>query len=157
MKQFNLDEYNRLKAEGKEPKIVTRDGYPVSIVRTDLRNIPFPVLAIVHKEVCDMVMTYTTKGGVDYSYVDKNEQDIFFADSEPTYRPYKDAEECFKDTIKHGGWIISGGDQYRFITVIKYRSNHNIVKFTDSIMTFEDLMKAVWADDGSVCGKLIDE
>lgn len=38
MKQFNLEKYLRLKEEGKEPKIVTRDGRSVRILCTDRKK-----------------------------------------------------------------------------------------------------------------------
>ena len=158
MKKFNLDEYNRLKAEGKEPKIVTRNGYEARIISTDIGNDDYPILSTIKiLEGCEIATQTTINGGYFSSGIE-HPYDLFFADTEPTYRPYNDAEECFKDTLKHGGWIISGGDQYRFITGIGYRANHNIVKFNGSNwMTFRELMEAVWADDRGVCGKLIDE
>lgn len=73
--------------------------------------------------------------------------------SKPHYRPYANAEECFADVKKHGGWIISGGNQYRFITGIGYGCNSDIVEMDGGIwMIFGELLQAVWADDGSPCG-----
>ena len=72
---------------------------------------------------------------------------------EPTYRPYANAEEFFADVLKHGGWIISGGNQYRQITGIGYGCYPDIVKMNScNWMKFGELFEAVWADDGSPGG-----
>lgn len=41
MKQFDLEAYNRMIAEGKTPKIVSRDGRDVRILCTDLSGACF--------------------------------------------------------------------------------------------------------------------
>lgn len=75
---------------------------------------------------------------------------------EPKYRPYKDAAECFKDVQKHGGWIIAEG-QYQLITGIGRSYDPDIVRINESNWRITDLVDAVWADDGSVCGVLKEE
>lgn len=71
----------------------------------------------------------------------------------PKYRPYANAKECFADVKKHGGWIISGGNQYRQITGIGYGCYPDIVKMNScNWMKFGELFEAVWADDGTPCG-----
>lgn len=74
---------------------------------------------------------------------------------EPSYRPYKDAEECFKDVIKHGGWVRTMSGQYAFIHGI----GGSGVMFGEEVpFPYERMcLSWVWADDGSVCGKLIDK
>lgn len=61
---------------------------------------------------------------------------------EPKYRPYANAEECFADVQKHGGWMRhKSADEYLFINRVSVRSS------------FEWLFESyVWADDGSPCG-----
>ena len=47
---------------------------------------------------------------------------------EPTYRPFKDAEECWLEMQKHQpfGWLKSKKDgYYSFITMLKYRFRLN--------------------------------
>lgn len=78
---------------------------------------------------------------------------------EPKYRPYKDAEECFADVKKHGGWI-DGVMCDHHKAMITYISNHCV--YTSARITgrteFEDLLNNFhWADDGSVCGVLEEE
>lgn len=77
---------------------------------------------------------------------------------EPKYRPYANAEEFFEDVQKHGGWIVSGGTQYRQITGIGFGCNPDLVKMNGcNWMKFGELMEAVWADDGSPVGVLVEE
>lgn len=61
---------------------------------------------------------------------------------EPKYRPYANAEECFSDMQKHGGWMRhKSADGYLFINRVSVRSS------------FEWLFESyVWVDDGSPCG-----
>lgn len=75
---------------------------------------------------------------------------------EPKYRPYKNADECFRDAQKHGGWI-DGVMCDHHKAMITYISNHCV--YTSARITgrteFEDLLNNFhWADDGSVCGVL---
>lgn len=71
---------------------------------------------------------------------------------EPHYRPYANAEECFVDVKKHGGWI-KGIDEttegYHYVTAVL----NNGVDSNQYCPSYEFMMKMfVWADDGSVCG-----
>ncbi|MBQ0076815.1 MAG: hypothetical protein KBS69_06765 [Bacteroidales bacterium] len=65
----------------------------------------------------------------------------------PTYRPYKDAEECFKDALKHGGWINIRG-QMGMITLIKSYG----IELGEASASYSTLLDFTWADDGSPCG-----
>lgn len=148
MKQFNLDEY----LKDTTQKVVTRDGRSARIVCTDaVGNKDYPILALVLEDNREIVFSYSKDGlnciGAIYP------RDLFFADKESSYRPYANADECFKDVIKHGGWIISAGNQYRQITGIGYGCNSDIVKMSAcDWMKFGELLEAIWADDGTPCG-----
>lgn len=82
---------------------------------------------------------------------------------ESKYRPYKDAEECFADVKKHGGWIRAKHlDEYFNVGAVtslgfaimvasgdKNSMNGNVAE------SFEELLENnVWADDGTPCGIL---
>lgn len=79
--------------------------------------------------------------------------------TEPKYRPYKNAEECFRDVQKHNGWILDNDGNFLKVLTIK----------DDKILTAEDINRvvkwpfglledeAVWADDGTPCGVLEEE
>lgn len=146
MKPFDLEEYNRLVAEGKTPKIVTRKGDSARIICTD-KDGDYAVVALVKSGDKEIVTTCTSKG----RYYDfKTDYDLYFADPEPTYRPYKDEDECFEDVIKHGGWIRNHSGQYLFVYAV-----------ADGTMTFGDYRQFpferackmwVWADDRTPCG-----
>lgn len=87
MKQFNVDEYNRLKAEGKEPKIVTRDGRDVRILCTDRDNEDYPVIVLIQDDrIYEDIWTYT-KDGKFNKYGGDSTVDLFFA------------------PVKHEGWV----------------------------------------------------
>lgn len=74
MKQFNLEEYLRLKEEGREPKIVTREGIPVRILRTDRNHYTFPIVGLFED---GSIESFTTKGLFTYGVDSRN--DLFFA------------------------------------------------------------------------------
>lgn len=73
---------------------------------------------------------------------------------EDRYRPYKNADECFADAMKHGGWVKSlGGGGRRIITGFDYGEHDNKVKLSgDNWQTMESLFEHYnWSDD-SPCG-----
>lgn len=69
----------------------------------------------------------------------------------PKYRPYKDAEECFKDVIKHGGWIKD--TKYGMYCTIDRIGD--IVYYGGLDCTYYYLLtNFIWVDDGTRCGVL---
>lgn len=155
MKQFDLETYNRMIAEGKTPKIVTRDGCDARILCTDKKG-DYPVVAVIlDSENVENVKTHMDDG--KYLEGCKGPSDLFFADIEPTYRPYKDAEECFRDVIKHGGWVK---DKYaiRPVSQITFKEPqgimHDLVRIRGcNGRTYEEFLEDfVWADTGEACG-----
>lgn len=83
MKQFNLAEY----LKNPERKIVTRDGYPATIVSTTFHQENYPVVAEVCFSSYDKKQSYSfTANGL---FLDSSEdpRDLFFAPE------------------KHEGWI----------------------------------------------------
>ena len=82
MKQFNLEEYIRLKAEGREPKLCTRYGHNVRMLCIDRKNVaqgtPFPIVALIELENTEHATYYTASG----NYYEKGGSrfDLFFAD-----------------------------------------------------------------------------
>ena len=68
MKQFNLDEYLRLKEEGKEPILVTNTGNPARIICTDKKDeSDLPVVALVTlNEGYECVMSFTKDGMLSF-------------------------------------------------------------------------------------------
>lgn len=104
MKQFNLDEYLRLKGEGKEPRIVTREGKNARILCTDYSNGAYPIIALYEWNERELCCTYTIDGTFFGSGKESN-HDLFFADldDEPKYRPFKDAEDLLRNQMD--SWI----------------------------------------------------
>lgn len=82
--------------------------------------------------------------------------------TEPKYRPYANAEECFKDVQKHGGWVK---DRYaiRSVSQITIKEPQGIMNDLVQIRgcngrTYEDFLSDfVWADNGTPCGVLEEE
>lgn len=116
MKQFSLEEYLRLKEEGKDPKIVTRVGKPVRILCTDLKTKGYPIVAAIDFRDSERVFT-CTKNGYFLLEEDTDDNDLFFA---PT---------------KHQGWI----NIYREANGTRHRSG----LFYD---TEQRAMAAAWED-----------
>ena len=159
MKPFNLDEYNALVAEGKTPRLVTRDGHDVKMLCTNSKHPLYPIVVLIDIDGVEIPRSMTRDGKYMYDG-DDEPLDLFFADPEPTYRPYRDAEECYKDVVKHGGWIKSKwGQEYfnigcighGFVAMVasgdKTEKNGNVAEHFDKFL--ED---NVWADDNSPCG-----
>lgn len=69
---------------------------------------------------------------------------------EPHYRPYANAEECFKDVLKHGGWIKNTSGQYIHILAV----GESAMAYAENIsFPYERACQFwVWADDNSPCG-----
>lgn len=154
MKPFDLKEYNRLVAEGKTPKLVTRDGRSAKIICTDRDN-HFQVVALVKGKFTEMVLTYSSKGayseGADENPELASEYDLFFADPKPTYRPFNDSKEVMDAVREHGDWIDLGKNEYRQIIAI-YPHSKVVVIGTGSCFDFKDLLNCKWVNNGDVCG-----
>lgn len=71
---------------------------------------------------------------------------------EPKYRPYANAEECYKDVVKHGGWVISGNEHYKKICSI-YKDTVKLFDYA-VVKPFCEMLSYTWADDGTPCGVL---
>ena len=111
MKQFSLEEY----LKDTTQKVVTRDGRSARIVCMDYLKRGYPVLALVLNNNDEFAQSCTKDG--EYSEGLKQPNDLFFADKE-TYRPYANADECFKDVIKHGGWVKNTDGEYLHILAV---------------------------------------
>lgn len=143
MRQFDLDEY----LKDTTQKVVTRDGRSARIVCTDAHSDDYPVIALVMTGGCECGSSFTRDG--EYYKHRKNDDDLFFADKE-TYRPYANAEECFKDVVKHGGWVRNCAGQYIHILAVKENS---MLYAGDMSYPHERAHRNwVWADDGTPCG-----
>lgn len=154
MKPFDLEEYNRLVAEGKTPKLVTRDGRSARIICTD-KDGDFPLVALIKSEDKELIETYTSKGnyrvGADKNPELASDHDLLFADPEPTYLPFKDAKEVMDAVREHGPWIITLRGAYLQILSISQEVK-SIELYECENVGFDELLEYKWADDGSVCG-----
>lgn len=148
MKAFDLDLYNQLVKEDKTPRLVTRSGKSVKLVCVDKRG-KFPLVGLIDNGATERGADFTKDGYFEDQ--PGSDLDLFFADIEPTIRPYKDAEECFKDAVKHGGWMKDRHiNSYYQVATIR---NDRISYMDDVYETFQEMLdENVWADDGSPCG-----
>ena len=75
MEQFSLEKY----LANPSRKVVTRDGRSVRIVCTDMKNTPYPIVALItDKKVGEFCIEYTSDGkfrNLDIEYT----LDLFFA------------------------------------------------------------------------------
>lgn len=109
--------------------------------------------------------TWELNKGWQYSTNWEKTEELKFQDTyeyrikpEPTYRPFKDAEECWQEMLKHQpfGWVKSKEDESRaLITLII--SERDI--FINSIggLTMYELMEKFTFADGAVFGILEEE
>ena len=83
MKQFNLAEY----LKNPERKIVTRDGYPATIVSTTFHQENYPVVAEVCFSSYDKKQSYSFTANGLFLNSSEDSRDLFFAPE------------------KHEGWV----------------------------------------------------
>ena len=150
MKQFDLNTYLRLKEEGKDPRIETRDGQSARIICTNRKGQNGCIVALIYHDEKETMWSFYEDGR--YSRDMEGSLDLFFADldPEPKYRPYKDAEECLKDVVKHGGWVKNTSGQYLHVLAV----TSNAMTYADNVsFPFERACRYwVWADDNSPVG-----
>lgn len=77
MKQFNLEQYLRMKKEGKEPCIITRDGRIARIICTDKKGSQPVVAVILHTTDEEYSYSFTADGRVVKTQ--ESNVDLFFA------------------------------------------------------------------------------
>ena len=85
-------------------------------------------------------------------------QNIFRIKPEPKYRPFKDAEECWQEMLKHQpfGWIKGKEDEYHtFITTV---DNNDAMSLSgNSGWSFFDIMNIYTFADGTPFGMKLEE
>lgn len=115
MKQFDLEEYLRLKEEGKEPKIVTRDGRKVRIICTDKKG-EQPIVGLV-------------------SYTEQEISRSFGCNGLYNFDGSTSALDLFFKPVKHKGWVnvFDNGSVYRcgsaiFLTEEEAKTNGKKIK-----------------------------
>lgn len=78
MKKFNLEEYLRLKEEGREPKIITRCGRSVQIIHTNKQGVQ-PVVALISFDILHTQEVYTFHADGCFNCTKKQSNyDLFF-------------------------------------------------------------------------------
>ena len=83
---------------------------------------------------------------------------IFRIKPEPKYRPFKDAEECWQEMLKHQpfGWIKGKEDEYHtFITTVD--NNDDMALSGNSGWSFIGIMKYYTFADGTPFGMKLEE
>lgn len=152
--QFNLEKYNRLVSEGKTPKIVTRDGRDVRILCTDIKSCDqFVVGALVMEKIgVERGISYDAEGqSYKFTELKDSPSDLFFADPEPTYRPYKDEDECFKDVQKHG-FLIRAKRAKVYHLIVTITSSHIWLGGACEGIPMDRLLDEFEYTDGTPCG-----
>ena len=127
MKLFNLEEY--LKNPSK--KVITRDGKDARIICTDRRDLNFPIVALVAKELRKgETARYYTKDGKFY-ITGSCDFDLFFA------------------TEKHEGWINiyhnSEGAHYVMVCPI-FESKEEAEKTGKRYINYMATIKIEWEE-----------
>lgn len=157
MRQFTLEKFLNYKEEtGKEPKVVSRDGKSARIICVDRTTESLPILALVKEgKNYEAVYAYNKSGESQQGH----KYDLFFAEMQPDpkYRPFSNAEECFAEVQKHGGWVK---DKYaiRHVSQITFKEPQGImndmvqVRGCNGRTYAEFLTDFDWADDGTPCG-----
>ena len=80
-------------------------------------------------------------GEVDLNEYSFDEKESYRIKEEPTYRPFKNAKECFEEMKKHQpfGWLKAKDlEQYYSITIVHYVENCNRYYNLFSNCTFAD-------------------
>lgn len=112
------------------------------------------------KEIQKFIKNYTVGSDrwIDVNSIDTSDKREYRIKPEPTYRPFKDAEECWQEMLKHQpfGWVKSKEDESRALITMMI-SERDI--FINSIggSTMYELMEKFTFDDGAVFGILKEE
>lgn len=82
MKQFTVEEYNRREAAGLNHEVVTRNGFKAEILKTDILNATYPVVASFKTEIeKEKVGSFTSKGVILDGVTSCH--DLFFKHDDP--------------------------------------------------------------------------
>lgn len=105
-----------------------------------------------HKE--GKKIQFKGKGGKDWKDVVSPCWDFCLTDyrikPEPNYRPFKDADECFAEIRKHGGWVKNTSGQYLYILAV---GESSLIYIDNVPFPYDRACRYwVWADDGTPCG-----
>lgn len=119
------------------------------------------------KELLPIIKAFSEGKVIQVKTVDKGWQDILFAsfDSnpedyrikpEPKFRPFKDAEECWAEMLKHQpfGWVKEKERNVR--TEINYIHNEGVM-FSCGSISFERMFDNYTFADGTPFGILVEE
>lgn len=92
---------------------------------------------------------------LDLKYFDVNDCDTYRVKPEPKYRPFKNAEECWNEMLKHQpfGWVNTDG-VYNVITRIEDLDDESVVMMNNDDWTFETMEDIATFADGQPFGIL---
>lgn len=122
------------------------------------------------RQLLPIIKAFSEGRVIQMKTVDKGWQDIHFAsfDSatkdyrikpEPKYRPFKDAEECWQEMIKHQpfGWLKCVGCCYNIVSVSNIDVSMANVSGDIVTLRFCDVMESDTFADGTPFGILEEE
>ena len=130
MKQFNLDEYLRLKEEGKEPILVTKAGNSARIICTDKKDeSDLPVVALVTlNEGYECVMLFTKDGML-------------------SFLGHKTIDYLFFAPTKHEGWInIYRSDKGYYTSPFVFETKEKAMFMEQSTPGYLTTIKIEWSE-----------
>lgn len=121
------------------------------------------------KELLPIIKAFSEGKAIQMKTVDKGWQDILFASfdtnpedyrikPEPKYRPFKDAEECWQEMLKHEpfGWVKDKEDG-RLILITEIDRVGNISLLCNGGWDFDGIKDNFTFADGTPFGILDDE
>ena len=124
------------------------------MTREEVKNL-LPILQAFAEGKAMQYKDYDMNGGFEWKDLKKNEEWDWHGEyrikPEPTYRPFKNAEECWQEMLKHQpfGWVKP-----------KWDKHFNSIDFVDDYgtsrngkgMSYENVFKDFTFADGSVFG-----
>lgn len=89
----------------------------------------------------------------------EEEPNNFRIKPEPKYRPFKDAEECWEEMLKHQpfGWIKSDNCYYNVVSISNIDTSMANVSGDIIILNFSDVMEDNTFVDGATFGVKVEE
>lgn len=126
------------------------------------------LLPIIKAHAEGKTIQYYSRTAFNSTWKDCESEDIDFEDEdyeyrikpEPKYRPFKDAEECWTEMLKHQpfGWISfnDGEKDYRQNIIAIYKKGV-ILDLDDTTQKFEDCFKGMIFADGTPFGVKVEE
>lgn len=113
------------------------------------------------KEIQKFIKNYTVGSDrwIDVNSIDTSDKREYRIKPEPTYRPFKDAEECWQEMLKHQpfGWIKFQGAWLLIVNIDDKSIGYGSACGATIHSKFDNILKCTTFADGTPFGVKVEE